>query len=421
MGPKSITIIVLVVLGLVSVVACMNGYFGQNDDQDWQVLQSPFGQMDVRTDSGIYQKQFATAWTYPKVQRVYFSSDVREGSSNDESCKVVFSDKGTASFSTMVLYRTPYMQANLAIEVEKKGLVEGKVANFHRLCKGDISIADATLLARVKEYSRIAASDYNASQSVDSQDEFIGAIRKALKEDVTLVAYGIDVEEVTLSDIVFDKQTLLQFTKQQEAILASKEAEANTIKFEMQKIKTVADYAQKIAEQKGLAEMEMMKQVTDAERDAELARINAAKKVTVANLAKSEAETKANMALAVAEIAKKEALTVAAKNLEVAEFDARAALEEKKAIIAKAEGQQKAIELSGAITETEKVLATIAANRDVQISKNIMSMKVPTTMFLGGNGSGEGQGQANYFNNLLGYSIAQQAGLIPKQNTPVTK
>ena len=414
MGPKSITISVLVLIAVVAVIAGFNGYFGQNDDQDWQVLQSPFGKMSVRTDSGIYQKQFATAWTYPKVQRVYFSSDVREGSSIDESCKVVFSDKGTATFSTMVLYRSPYMLAGLAIhDVDKdgkiaKGLKEGAVANFHRLCKGDVKVADATVLARVKEYARITASGYNASQSVDNQDEFIAAIRKALKEDTTLVSYGIDVEEVTLSDIVFDDPTLLQFTKQQTAILASKEAEAKKVQFEMQKLETEADYAQQIAVEKGKAEMTMMTQTTDARRDAELATIEAQKNVDVALLAKVQAETVAEQKKSVATIEKEAALVVASQGLEVAIIDAQAAEQKKLAVIAEAEGKEQSIKLSGAITEQEEVLAQIAAQRDVNIALSLKDITSPGLIMMGG-----GNGSGSMDMPLINIAIMKAAGILP--------
>lgn len=418
MSPKTITISIVVLLIVGGIFATMNGYFGQNDDQDWQVLQGLGGKMSVRTDSGIYQLKFATAWTYPKIQRVYFSSDIREGSATDESCKVVFSDKGTASFSTMVLYRPPYMYAGLAIPDMKedgttpRGLKEGKVANFHRLCKGDIKVADAVVLARVKEYARITASGYNASQSVDNQDEFISAIRKALKGDVTLVAYGIDVEEVTLSDIVFDDPTLEQFTKQQTAILASKEAEAKKIQFEMEKLETEADYAQQIAVEKGKAEMVKMQMVTDAERNKELAEIDAQQKVEVALLTKQEKETKSEMNLSVAKIEKEAALMLASQNYEVAEIKAAEAEQEKKAIIFIAEGKEKAIELSGAITENDRVLAEIAAQRDVDISEFLATIQSPNTIFMGGGGGGSGGG--DYFGKLMSYFLAKNAGLIPE-------
>ena len=46
-------ICILGVIAGAAVLGCMNGYFGQNDDQDWQVLQGLGGKMSVRTDSGI--------------------------------------------------------------------------------------------------------------------------------------------------------------------------------------------------------------------------------------------------------------------------------------------------------------------------------------------------------------------------------
>lgn len=418
MSNKMIVVSIIVVLALLGGWFCKDGLVGHNDDQDWQILQGVWGKMSVRTDSGFYGKKFATVYPYSKVRRIYFSSDVREGSALDESCKVVFSDKGTATFSSMVLYRAPYIHAGESIGDEgSKSFKEGKVSNFHRLCRGDMSIADKTILARIKEYARIRASSMNASQSVENQATFIDAIRSDVKTDETLVKYGIEIEELALSDIVFDGKTLLQFEKQQDAILASKKAEAEAIKFEMQKLETIAEYAQKIAEQKGLAEMEMMKQTTDAERDAELARIDAQKKVTVETLAKEQALVKANKALAVAKVEKEEALTVAQKKLEVAKKDALAALETKKGMIAIAEGKEKAIKLSGAITEQEKVLAQIAAQRDVDISKNLTKIQSPSTVFLSsGKGGDGGSGSGTYFNNLLSYTIAQNAGLLPEAN-----
>jgi hypothetical protein len=219
--------------------------------------------------------------------------------------------------------------------------------------------------------------------------------------------YGIKVLQFSVTGTDYDPETLRQFAAKKESYLAAEQSKADKIKFAQAELATVADYAQKIAEQKGKAEMEMMKQVTDAKRDKELAEIDAQKKVAVAELAKKQSE-----------VEKQKALVVASQGLEVAELNAKAAEQEKLAIIAIAEGKQKAIDLSGAITEKEKVLATIAAERDVQISKNIMSMQVPSTVFLGGNGASGGQ--SDYFNNLLGYTIAQQAGLIPKSSTPVT-
>ena len=155
-----------------------------------------------------------------------------------------------------------------------------------------------------------------------------------------------------------------------------------------------------------------MKQVTDAQRDAELATIKAQKEVDVAKLAKLTAETKATEKESVAKINKAAALVVASEGYEVAAIAANEADEKKKAIIALAEGKQKAIELSGAITEQEEILARIAAQRDVEISKNYAQIAVPSTIFMGGGSSKDG-GSANYFEKLMSYALAQNTGLLP--------
>ena len=424
MGPKSITILVLIVIGLIAGVAGMNGYFGHNDDQNWQVLQGVFGKMRIQTDAGVYQKRFASDFTYPKLRQTYFSDDIDEGGSKDGSCKVIFKDKGRATFSSTVVYNTPYVLAEDAIDDSIKGLVKCPTADFHRLCKGKVEKADLLILARLKEYAIGTAEKLNASDCAENQSIYIAEVRKLLRDDALLVSKGIEIEELALSGFTFDETTLLQFKTQQDAILASKAAEAKKVQYEMEKLETEAQYAQKIAVEKGTAEMEMMKQVTDAERDAELARIDAAKKVTVAALTKKEAETRANMALSVATINKEEALTVAAKNLEVAEYDARAALESKKATIAKAEGKEKAIQLSGAITEQEEVLARIDADARVRIAASLKDIRTPSLVITGGKDGGSG-----FDGSMVNIAIMKAAGILPSDfnvsspmtNTPVKK
>jgi len=401
---KFYTLVGVIVIAVVVVLACTFGWVGHNDDQDWQVLQGVFGDMRIQSAPGVFQKRFATDFVYPKIKRTYFSKDEKEGTKEDESCTVVFSDKGKADFSSMVLYRTPYLTANEAIPTKEevsnsgKGLKDCESTRFHRLCKGDIIIADKTILARLKEYARITASNMNASDCVEDQAIFIDKIRTAVKNDVTLNDYGIAVEEVALSDITFDDKTLLQFQKQQDAILASKEAEAKKIQYDMKKLETESNYAQKIAEQKGIAEMEKMKQVTDAERDKELAEIDAQKKVAVAELAKQEAEQ-----------VKEKALVDAKRELEVAELNAQAAEQEKLATIAIAEGKQKAIELSGAITEKEEVLAKIDAEARVRIASSLKDIKTPGLIMMGG---GEGS-NSSLDGSMVNIAIMKAAGILP--------
>lgn len=410
MSIRTITIGIVLLLIVGGGLATTLGFFGQNDDQNWQVLQGVLGKMRIQTDAGYYQKRFASEYTYPKLRQVYFSDDVEEGGARDGSCKVIFKDKGRATFSSTVVYNTPYVLSADAIDDDVKGLVEGPTAGFHRLCKGDIEKCDRLILARLKEYAIGTAEKLNASDCAENQSVYIDAVRKLLQKDALLISKGVDIEELALSGFTFDTKTIEQFEKQQDAILASKSAEAKRIQFEMQKLETEAEYAQLIAKEKGIADMVKMTQVTEAERDKELAEISAAKDVAVAALAKEKAETVAAQTLSVNKIEKEAALVVASKDLEVAEIAALAALEAKKATIAQAEGKEKAIELSGAITEKEEVLAKINAQRDVSVAQHLSQMAVPSTIFMGGSGtSGSGQ---NYFGQLMGYGMAQQFGVI---------
>lgn len=409
MGKKSITILVLLVIAILAVWGGSKGYVGQNDDQNWQVLQGVLGKMRIQTDAGYYQKRFASDYTYPKLRQVYFSDDIDEGGAKDGSCNVIFKDKGRAKFNSNVVYNTPHLLANDAISDEVKGLVASPTAGFHRLCKGDVEAADRLILARLKEYAIGTAEKLNASDCAENQSVYIGEVRKLLRSDALLISKGIDIEELALSGFTFDGTTLLQFKTQQDAILASKAAEAKKIQYEMEKLETVAEYEQLIAKEKGMADMEKMKATTDADRDAELATIEAKKNVDVALLAKEQAETVAEQLLSVVTIEKKAALMVASQGLEVAEIAALSALEDKKAVIAKAEGKQKAIELSGEITEEVRVLATIEADKQVAISANLSLLASPQTIFIGG-GTG---GDNSHFDNLMGYGMAQQFGLIP--------
>jgi hypothetical protein len=398
MNGKFKTILIVLVLVVIAGLACVFGYFGQNDDQNWQVLQGVWGRMRIQTDAGYYQKQFASDYTYPKLRQVYFSDDADEGGEKDGSCKVIFKDKGRATFSSTVVYSTPHIRAGEAIKDGVKGLQDSPTAGFHRLCKGEIEKADKLILARLKEYSIGTAEKLNASDCAENQSVYIGEVRKLLRTDTLLTSKGIEIEEVALSGFTFDDTTLLQFKTQQDAILASKAAEAKKVQYEMQKLETDAEYAQQIAIEKGKAEMEKMKQVTDAERDKELAEIEAKKNVTVAEFAKQEAE----------EI-KLKALVEANQKLEVAELAAKAAEEEKKAMISIAEGKQKAIELSGAITEEKEVLAKIAAEKDVRIAEALKDIKTPNLVMTGG---AEGQG-GGFDGAMVNIAIMKAAGILP--------
>ncbi|MCP3965058.1 MAG: hypothetical protein GY750_10340 [Lentisphaerae bacterium] len=395
----AVGIILVIVLG---VFLLSRGLIGKNEIQNFQVVQSLGGNISINSKGGYYSKFFPTVWNYPKIRNVYFSRDKREGSPVDESIEIRFKNKGTGFVSTRVTYK----------------LFGGKdaVMAMHENCAGDTEIADSIVLAKLKEVARIKGSELTSSEVVEKQESFITDIRKDMIGNMSLAKMGIIVEKVELTSVDFDSETLKLFKAQQKAILLGKEAEANKIKYDMQLKETDAKYKQQIAEEKGKAEMQKMKAVTDAQREAELAKIEAQKKVTVAELEKKEALVKQQRIVEVSELIKKGALVDASKKEEVARIELVQAKLDAQSKIELARAKQKEVELSGAITEKERILAEIDANRQIGVAKNIAESirgtKLPDTVIIG-----ESKGDGNLMKMWLLKQIQGNKPLPAK--TPV--
>lgn len=439
----AVTVIILVVFG-----CFWGGLVGKNEATNWQIKQGIGGNVTIQDKAGYYFKGFATITTYPRYVSKRWNDITGDGANSIESIRTTFNDGGTAQISTDIRYATPSSEADRILFHQQFG---GNIANATIAVKshlincvkasGPLMSASENQAARKAEFTQLVENQtaeglysmeriekyIELPQSADEisdgeapRTEAVTATRLIYDENglpvvskvSPLKTYGIAVLQFSITETVYDPETLKQFAAKKESFLAAEKSKADKIKFAQAEMSTVAEYAQLIAEEKGKADMIMMTQVTDAERDAELATIEAQKNVDVAVLVKLTAETVAAQKESVAKIEKAAALVVASEGFEVAVIAANQAKEEKKAIISLAEGKQKAIELSGAITEQEEVLAKIAAQRDVRISANYARIKVPSTIFMGG-GSKEG-GSANYFGNLMSYALAQNTGLLPE-------
>ena len=385
---------VIVILIIIFLILA-KGFIGKNNVQDFQIIQSIGGNIEIRTVGGYYTKLFPKIWTYPKVVNVFFSADVREGSPADESISVRFKNKGTGQFSTRVTYRL-------------LGSKES-VMKMHENCGGNTEISDGIVLSKLKEIARVAASQMTSSEAIEQQEKFIAGIRKQFVGNVSLKGMGITVDKVELTDLNFDLDTLALFKAQQKAILLGKQAESKEIQYKMELKETMAKYKKQIAEESGKAEMKKMTAVTDAQREKELAEISANKKVSVAEFEKKEALIRQQKLVEMAELMKQEALVRAKQKEEIAQIELVQARLDAQSKIALAEARQKEIQLSGAITEKERVLAEILANKQVAIAKAygsaIAGATFPKTIIMG---SGKDSGDAGLFKMWMMSMIDQK-------------
>ena len=371
--------------GAVILLSVVGSMLHSNDIQEFQVVQSPTGSIDIIKDGGLYLKFMPKIWTYPKVETVYFSNEKDESKDND-GVKVRFSNKGEGDISSQVVYRL----YNSNEEILK----------MHEYVAGSQERVEELLLAKLKDIIMEKASNITSSQAVENREALADQIRKDYVNNQELMNNGIKVEQFSITQISFDKTTTALFEAQQKADLQKKTAEAEKQNLIMQKERTEAEYAQKIAASKGAAEVEMMKQVTDAERQKKLAEIEAQKKVAIEQLAKEEALVKASKLLELAEIEKK----TEAEKLEVIKLQANQKVETARA-------KQQEIQLSGAITETELTKLEIDRDTKVGVAKAIADglskMTLPKTFIMGGQGKTDGQNPVETFFQLMNVKQAE--------------
>ena len=319
--------------GLITFVICaVIGIWGFcktlhcNDVQNLMIVQNIDGTIEVRREGGWFTRIWPKIWTYPKASVEICNEGDRD------AIKMQFSNKTTASLACQVGYRID--STNDAQVLALHQLVEGSDDKIWKIVQTSLQ----TAVQRI-------ASQYTPSESVEKFDEFQNKMTKMILHDPELLAKGIDVVSFTCAGLPkYDPETVAQFNKQKEADLAKRLAEAEKIKFEAEKIKVEAEYARQIAEQKGKAEAQMANEVQNAERTKKLAEIAAQQKVEVEKLEKEQMLIKASKELEVTEIAKQ----TEEKKLEITKIKA----DQK---IVDAQAKQKEIELSGAITEQERV------------------------------------------------------------------
>jgi hypothetical protein len=383
---KAIATIGTALLVFIAGTIVWNFFIGENDVQNFQVIQSPGGAVRIQSQGGWYLKTFDKVWTYPKTDSSFFST-VKAESTDGDGVVVRFKNKGGGTVSCNVITR--YFTDDVTMK------------KLHEYCGGDLKKLDNILLARIKEHAANEAAKIDSSAAIESRETFANNIRTKLDNDVELKERGIIIESFAITSIDFDVITDKLFEAQRNADLQKRSAEAEEANLIMQKKKTEAQAAQKIAEVKGAADAEKMKAVTDAERQAELARIEAEKRVAVEKLAKEEAIVKAQKTLELAEITQKEE----AVKLETIKIQA----EQK---IAEAKAKQQQIQLSGAITEEMKYRLDIEKETKIGVAKaiadGVKTIKLPETMIVGGGDTGKAINSVETFFQLMNVKQAKE-------------
>jgi hypothetical protein len=399
------TISSLIIAGIIALIGiiCFTQTLHVNDVQNLQVIQSITGEVTVRRDAGWYMMICPRVWTYPKAGVYQLNAQ------DKDLLDIQFKNKSTAKLRANIGYRIDTASNDVIIALHQQ--VESNDEKIWTM-----------ILTALNTAAQSITTKYDPSDVIggDKFEPMIREIYGAIMHNPELLKHGIDVNYFAVDGRpIPDDATQKQFANQREADLSRRLAEAEKVKLEAEKLKVEAQYAREIAEFKGKADAETAKLKTEAEREKELATIAAQKQVEVAKLeaerAKIEVERQKEVArieaeklYAVAEVQRK----TEAENLEVIKLQA----EQK---IATAEAKKKEIELSGAITETERIKLEIEKETKIgvaeQMSKTYAHWNPQVIQVSGGNGNVSAA--TSSLDNFLNMKAAESALQMTKQKS----
>jgi hypothetical protein len=424
---------VFVLIIIVAVVALFSGLVERNDYQNFQIWQGVTGKVAVIDQPGYYGKWFGKVWTYPRVQEAFFSSSEKEGGREDDSISVTFNDGGKAKISTFVRYELPALKDE-RLSIHKsfagnpdniKSAVRSALINC---CKNTAplmsssehqSARKAEFANLIEEQLRHGIYEMRRIEKVykDKTDEEGNPITVYVTEIVRdktgkpivaqqspLKQYKIEILQFSVTGTEYDSQTIKQFEAKKDAFLKAELSKSQREEEVQQRLKVIEEGKRRIAEMEAKMNVEKIRAVTEGKKKAE-----------VAEQQKRQAEIEANQKLEVAKIEKQEALTRAQREQDVARIMLEKAKLEAQAKIELAKAKQKEIELSGAITEKERVLAQIQAEKEVRVAEHLAKIAVPANVIVGG-GDAKSSGLSSTLMNML---MLEKMGVLKPKAKPV--
>jgi uncharacterized cupredoxin-like copper-binding protein len=208
--------------------------------------------------------------------------------------------------------------------------------------------------------------------------------------------YGIKIIQFSVTETEYDQQTLQQFAAKKESYLAAERAKAQRQEEQQQRLMIVEKGLRQVAETEAAANLEKKKATVSADKEREVAVIN-----------KAMAVTQAQQKVEVAEQERQEAETRKA----IAAIKAETADLEKTATVLAAEARAKQIEIGGGLSERDKILAQIKADRDAKVAAALSTVKTPTVVIVGGK---DGQG-GDLTSNLMNLMLLKSTGVLAEK------
>lgn len=367
MKNKKIVGITFAILAIIFMVAAKS-IFQTNDAGYFQVKQAAIsGDMSVRFDAGTYFQWFGEISEYKNVATVGVGDHGGEGSADVAAVDVIFNDGSMATISALIRVKLP-------------STIEGAIELKREYAQGYDHFIRSGIVPIVQNAIKLGANLRSAQDAYTTLALFQQAVEDQLRNGIyvtksdkiiTKTASG-DVEEKRVTVLVYDTITGQPLRTPNRLQQLGCEV--------LECVIDVPAFDPKVNEMIAARKDEAMK--------TELAKQSAIRAKQDALTA--EEQGKANVAKAKykKEVELVEATTKAREKFEVAEFNARQALEDKKATIAKGEGEAEAARLKVKAGLTPQEKASWKYKTDVGVAAELAKVKVPSIVIGGADGNG---------------------------------
>lgn len=305
--------VLIVFFAIIAVVTiCLSGLlFETNTFGNYQVKQAAFtGNISVKSDAGVYWQGFGSIYTYPISEDFDFEDAGLTVRFNDGSVAAV---KGTVKFKLSLkpeiqkeLHRDYSSFKNVMIDLIQKNVQES-LSNTATLMKAEDSYS-----SRRAEFSNIAKQQLEQgifqtkTEIIDSIDDNGTKFKEKLIEVIynkdgspviqkpsLLKRYEIEILQFVVNDFAYDAKVQELIDKKKEAEQIKVVAVANAEKAKQNALTAAAEGSAAIAKAKAEAEVQKMTEVVEAQKRAEVAKLEAERARFEAQKIKAEGEAQA--------------------------------------------------------------------------------------------------------------------------------
>jgi len=318
---KKITLLALSAIVLIIMISYSGKMFEEVQAGEIVVIQHPIsGELDVITTPGTYCQYLGTATHYKRRSQIWFSKEISQGDTADQSIKIRFNDGGHAYISGSVSMELPLDTKSIIALHNNFGSQE---AIEHDLVTTVIQKAvymSGPLMSSKESYAEkrndlIAYIEDQASNGVyktnQTDEKSVDALTNTEKiitvveiekdakgaylrvEKSPIQRYSVNLSNLSINSVDYDKSVEEQIKSQQKLVMQVQTAIANSKKAEQDALTAEQQGKADAAKAKWDQEVIKAKLVTQAEQDKEVAALAAQTAILQAQKTRTDADAQA--------------------------------------------------------------------------------------------------------------------------------